>query len=72
LLIGPLIAMARKKKMRLVVLKPNKDLAYLSELFEAGKVKPVLDQRRTLNELPEAMRHFGTGNHQGKVVITLE
>jgi NADPH:quinone reductase-like Zn-dependent oxidoreductase len=72
LLIGPLIAMSSKKKMRLVVLKPNKDLAYLSELFEAGKVKPVLDQRRTLNEIPEAMRYFGTGNHQGKVVVTLE
>jgi len=47
-------------------------LRYMSQLFEAGKVKPVIDSFRTLNEIPEAMRHFGSGNHKGKVVITLE
>lgn len=72
LLIGPLIAMTSKKTMRLVVLKPNKDLAYVNELFEAGKVKPVLDKFHALSEVPEAMRYFGTANHKGKLVITLE
>jgi D-arabinose 1-dehydrogenase-like Zn-dependent alcohol dehydrogenase len=47
-------------------------LRYMSQLFEAGKVKPVIDSLRTLNEIPEAMRHFGSGNHKGKVVIALE
>ena len=68
----PLIALTSKKAIRVVVLKPNKDLAYMSQLFEAGKVKPVIDSFRTLSEVPEAMRHFGAGNHKGKVVITLE
>ncbi|MGH9961562.1 MAG: NAD(P)-dependent alcohol dehydrogenase [Pyrinomonadaceae bacterium] len=68
----PLIAMTSKKAIRVVALKPNKDLAYLSELFEAGKVKPVIDSLRELSNVPEAMRHFGAGNHQGKVIITLE
>ncbi len=72
LLIGPFIAMTSKKTMRLVALKQNKDLAYVNELFEAGKIKPVLDKLHTLSEVPEAMRYFGTGNHKGKVVITLE
>jgi len=61
-----------KKNVRLVLLKPNKDLAYMNELFEAGKVKPVIDGPYKLSEVPEAMRHFGEGNHKGKVVITVE
>jgi NADPH:quinone reductase-like Zn-dependent oxidoreductase len=72
LLIGPLIAMTSKKAMRVVALKLNKDLAYMSELFEAGKVKPVIDELRKLSEVPEAMRYFGAGSHKGKVVISLD
>jgi NADPH:quinone reductase-like Zn-dependent oxidoreductase len=72
LFLWPLISMTSKKAFRVVVLKPNKDLAYMSELFEAGKVKPVIDRRRGLSEVPEAMRYFGAGIHKGKVVITLE
>ncbi len=70
--LGPLISMICKKKIRIVGLKPNKDLAYMNELFEAGKVKPVIDGPYKLSEVPEAIRYFGEGNHKGKVVITLE
>jgi NADPH:quinone reductase-like Zn-dependent oxidoreductase len=72
LILGPLISMFSKKKIRIVALKPNKDLAYMNELFEAGKVKPVIDGPYKLSEVPEAIRYFGEGNHKGKVVITLE
>jgi NADPH:quinone reductase-like Zn-dependent oxidoreductase len=71
LLLGPLISMISKKNIRIVSLKPNKDLAYMKELFEAGKVKPVIDGLYKLSEVPQAIRHFGEGNHQGKIVITL-
>ena len=71
-LLGPFISMFSKKSIRIVVLKPNKDLAYMNELFEAGKVKPVIDGPYKLSEVPEAIRYFGEGNHKGKVVITLE
>ena len=59
--VGPLISMTSKKAMRVVMLKQNKDLAYMCELFEAGKLKPVIDRLRRLDELPEAMRSFGAG-----------
>jgi NADPH:quinone reductase-like Zn-dependent oxidoreductase len=52
--------------------KPNKDLAFLKELFEAGKVVPVIDRRYPLSEVPEALRYFGEGHAQGKLVITVE
>ena len=61
-----------KKYMRIVVLKPNKDLAYMKELFEAGKLLPVMDGPYKLGEVPEAFRRFGGGHHKGKVIITME
>jgi NADPH:quinone reductase-like Zn-dependent oxidoreductase len=61
-----------KKRVRVVPLKPNKDLSYMTELFEAGKVKPVIDGRYKLSEVAEAMRYFGEGNHKGKIVVTVE
>jgi NADPH:quinone reductase-like Zn-dependent oxidoreductase len=69
-LLGPWIKIISKKKMRLVLLKPNRDLDYMSELFEAGKVKPVIDGLYKLDEVPEAFRLFGAGAHKGKIVVT--
>ena len=37
LVVAPLVQMMGKKKICIVALKPNKDLVYMSELFEAGK-----------------------------------
>jgi NADPH:quinone reductase-like Zn-dependent oxidoreductase len=64
--------MPSKKKIGLGVWKPNKkdDLAYLAKLFEAGKVKPVIDRRYPLSKVPEALRYLEEGHAQGKVVIT--
>jgi NADPH:quinone reductase-like Zn-dependent oxidoreductase len=72
LLLGPFISMVSKKRVRIVFLKPNKDLGYMAELFEAGRVKPVIDGRYRLSEAAEAMRYFGEANHKGKIVITVE
>jgi len=71
LFLRPWISMISKKHIRIVVLKPNKDLAYMNELFEAGKVKPVIDGPYKLDEVPNAFRIFGKGDHKGKVVITM-
>jgi len=50
----------------------QKDMAYLGELLEVGKVKPVIDRRYPLSEAAEAMRYLGTGHARGKVVITVD
>jgi len=72
LFLGPLISTIRHKKMGLLMHKQNKDLDFITELFEADKVKPVIDKCYPLSEVPEALRYFGKGHNRGKVVITVE
>ena len=71
LVLGPVISRLSKKHMRLVGLRPNKDLAYMNELFEAGKLQPVIDGPYKLTDLPEAFRLFGRGDHRGKIIVTM-
>ena len=72
LFIGTLISLFTKQKMKLLLLKPNKDLTTLIGLYENGKVIPFIDKCYPLSETAEAMRYFGEGYKKGKVVITLE
>lgn len=58
-----------RRKLRLVAEGPNKGLADLKELIEAGKLAPVIDRTYRLTEVPEALRYFGEGRHKGKIVI---
>lgn len=79
MLLGPLISMTESmsggqavKKMGVLMHKPNKkDLNFLTELFEAGKVIPVIDRAYPLNEIIEAFRYYGEDLAQGKIVITV-
>ena len=68
----PLISIFSKKKVRIVVLKPNKDLEYMNELFQAGKIKPIIDGYYNLEEVPNAFRLFSKAGHKGKIVISVE
>jgi NADPH:quinone reductase-like Zn-dependent oxidoreductase len=71
LLLLPWLRLTSRKKVRLLALKANKGLPAIQELFEAGKVVPVIDGPYGLRDVPAAFRHFGEGRHQGKVVITV-
>ena len=72
LALGPLLSRIRRRHVRIVTLKPNKDLAYMNGLFEAGELTPVLDGPYELADVPEALRYFATGDHLGKIVVTME
>jgi NADPH:quinone reductase-like Zn-dependent oxidoreductase len=71
LVLSPLMSRFYNRHVRIVALKPNKDLAYMSELFEAGKLVPVIDEPYKLADVPEAFRLFGTGDHKGKIIVTM-
>ncbi|MDJ0591244.1 MAG: NAD(P)-dependent alcohol dehydrogenase [Pleurocapsa sp. MO_226.B13] len=72
LFLSPLIRSFYKKNVSILALKPNQDLDYINELFEAGQIKPVIDGIYKLNHTAKAIQHFGEGKHQGKVIITVE
>ena len=72
LLWKPWISLTQGKSVRIVVLKANKDLTYMTELVEAGKVAPVIDGPYKLSEVPDGFRRFGEGRHKGKVVFAIE
>jgi NADPH:quinone reductase-like Zn-dependent oxidoreductase len=68
----PWISIFSKKKIEILALKANQDLDYMNELFEKGKIKPVIDGSYKLDEIPDALRFFGEAVHKGKIVITVE
>jgi len=73
LLLGPLVSMFGSKKVIQLSHSPKaKDLAYLNELLEAGKVVPVINRIFPLSKAAEAVRHYEEGHPQGKVVVSVE
>jgi len=50
----------------------KEDMDFLAELFESGKVVPVIDKRYSLSEAPEALQYLEDGHTLGKAVITME
>jgi NADPH:quinone reductase-like Zn-dependent oxidoreductase len=72
LLLGPWIRRTSSKNLQVLAVQRNrKDLAFITELCEAGKVVPVIDRRYPLSEVPEALRYLGEGRAKGKIVITV-
>ena len=60
------------QKMPFFLAKNSKDdLLVLTELIEAGKVRPIIDRTYPLNKTAEAIRYLETGHARAKVVITV-
>jgi NADPH:quinone reductase-like Zn-dependent oxidoreductase len=72
LLIGPVITLASDKRVGLMLwwkpFQPD-DVARLTELVEAGTVKPVIDRTYPLTQLVEALHWVDDGHARGKVVV---
>jgi len=70
MVIEPMVSKFRNKKIGIMGYRPNrKDLDYLVQLFEEGKVVPYIDSSFPLKETANAFRHFLSGKFIGKVII---
>ena len=47
------------------------DLELLSELIEAGKLRPVIDRRYGFAEIPTAIAYLEQGHARAKVVVAI-
>jgi NADPH:quinone reductase-like Zn-dependent oxidoreductase len=61
------------KKARVVLVKPSgEDLSLLKQLFEAGRLRVVLDSVYPLEEAAGAHAHGETGHTRGKIVLRVD
>jgi NADPH:quinone reductase-like Zn-dependent oxidoreductase len=54
------------------LVQSQKDLNFIKELLESGKIMPVVDGCYPLSKTPEAFWYFEKEHPKGKVVITME
>jgi NADPH:quinone reductase-like Zn-dependent oxidoreductase len=71
-LVGWWYRLTTGRTIGIIGLRANRDLQYMNEQFDAGKLVPVIDGPYTLSTAPDAFRRFGAGHHLGKIVITVE
>lgn len=61
------------KKMRLLSAKPSaRDLEFIVQLVQDGKVKPVIERTYPLEETAAAVNYLSQGHARGKVVIQID
>jgi NADPH:quinone reductase-like Zn-dependent oxidoreductase len=69
---GPLLSLFVGQRMRGFTSKERaSDLEALSELVDAGNVRPVIDRTYSLVEASDAVRYLAEGHPRGKIVITV-
>ena len=72
LLLGPLMSKSDGRKMTSVMKRANqKDLLFIRDLLEDGKIRPVIEECYPLSRTAEAFRYCEKGHTRGKVVITI-
>jgi NADPH:quinone reductase-like Zn-dependent oxidoreductase len=72
MLLGPWHSMISDKKMGNMLQRVSReDLLFLKQLVETGQLKPVIDRRYPLSDVPDAIRYLEQGHAQGKVVVSI-
>ena len=73
MIVEPFLSKFGHKKLGIMGYRPNRnDLDLLSQLFENGKVIPVIDKSFPLEEAANAFHYFISGKFKGKIVIELQ
>jgi NADPH:quinone reductase-like Zn-dependent oxidoreductase len=69
---APVVSLFVGQRLRGLATKVKReDLIALTELIEAGTLRPVIDRTYPLIEAPDAIRYLEEGHSRGKIVITV-
>jgi NADPH:quinone reductase-like Zn-dependent oxidoreductase len=60
-----------QKLVGILAQRDEADLELLGQLMASGHIKPVIDRRFSLAEVPDAIRYLEKGHARGKVVIMI-
>ena len=72
MLLGPLVSRMGSQKFNSLTAKPqSKDLVFMKEILEAGKVVPIIDRCYPLQEVAKGLRHLEEGQARGKIIINV-
>lgn len=67
-----IVGLASRQKFRSPLALVNQaDLRLLTEMLATGKLRPVVERRYQLSEVPTAVRALAAGHSRGKSVITI-
>ncbi len=68
-LFSGIIRLFSKKKLKMVAVKPNKDLDRIEKLYAENRLRPLIDGPHSYQDTPKAIKRFGEAKHTGKVVV---
>jgi NADPH:quinone reductase-like Zn-dependent oxidoreductase len=69
MLLSPFVS----QKISMILAQLNHDdLAFLADLMQSGKVKPVIDRTYKLSEATEAILYLEQGHARGKVIVSVD
>ena len=72
LLLGPLLSILGGQKLgSMYTSLEQEDLEFLIGLIAGGKIAAVIDRCYPLHDVPDALRYYGGGSAEGKIVITM-
>lgn len=72
ILLGSLVTLGSRQKITNIAAQPNADdLAFIAELAQSGRIKPVIDRCYPLSQTADALRYLDETHPSGKVVISM-
>lgn len=71
LVLGAWISLTGRKRMGTFMWRPNhrNDLDLLRDLLDSGRVRPLIDRRYRLEDVPDALRYLEAGQARGKLIV---
>ncbi len=70
--LGPVLSAMGHKKFRFFIANINhKDMDFLKDLLETGKITPAIDRQYPLSQAADALRYLAERHAQGKIVLTV-